>query len=35
MAKTPSKNAAKTVAKKGAGAPGGKRKKKRVESYST
>ena len=34
MAKTPSKNAAKTVAKK-AGAPGGKRKKKRVESYST
>ena len=35
MAKTPSKNAAKTVTKKGAGAPGGKRKKKRVESYST
>merc|ERR1711935_1219058 len=34
-AKTPSKNAAKTWAAKGAGAPGGKRKKKRVESYST
>merc|ERR1712021_100536 len=35
MAKTPSKTASKKAPAKGAGAPGGKRKKKRVESYST
>merc|ERR1712021_86564 len=35
MAKTPSKTASKKAPAKGAGAPGGKRKKKRVESYSS